>query len=108
MWVTPSAYQAAEGSTNWSSSCEGTFVVTGKPGGPGYQAQNNTQSIITDPDTIIRFQTSLIAEHMTAQAQQQTAGGAKQNPPSPAPAKKTAAKKTAPKKQRRRAAKSPG
>ncbi len=59
---------AAEGSTNWSSSGEGTFVVQGAPGGPGYKAQNNTQSIITDPDTITRFQTELISEHMTVAA----------------------------------------
>lgn len=58
-----------EGSTNWSTSGEGTFVVTGKAGGPGYKAQNNTQSIFTDQDTISRFQAELIAEHMTAQAQ---------------------------------------
>jgi hypothetical protein len=81
---------AAEGSTNWSASGEGTFVVAGTPGGSGYQAQNNTQSIITDPDTITRFQTELIAEHMTAQAQQQASGGAKQQPPAAAPAKKAA------------------
>ncbi len=56
---------AAEGSTNWSTSGEGTFVVQGLAGGPGYKAQNNTQSVITDPDTIVRFQTELIAEHMT-------------------------------------------
>jgi hypothetical protein len=56
---------AAEGSTNWSSSGEGTFVVQGMAGGPGYKAQNNTQSVITDPDTIVRFQTELITEHMT-------------------------------------------
>ena len=74
---------AAEGSTNWSSSGEGTFVVKGAPGGAGYQAQNNTQSIITDPDTIVRFQTELISEHMTALAQQQAAA-----PPQPAPVKK--------------------
>jgi len=55
-----------EGSTNWSASGEGTFVLKGKPGGPGYKAQNNTQSIFTDPDTISRFQTELIAEHMAA------------------------------------------
>ena len=60
----------AEGSTNWSASGEGTFVVTGKPGGAGYKAQNNTQSVFTDPDTIARFQTELIAEHMAAQQQQ--------------------------------------
>jgi len=65
---------AAEGSTNWSSSGEGTFVVTGKAGGPGYKAQNNTQSVITDSDTIVRFQTELIAEHMIAQAAQKPAG----------------------------------
>jgi hypothetical protein len=59
-----------EGSVNWSSSGEGTFVVTGKPGGPGYKAQNNTQTIFTDPDSISRFQTELIAEHMTAENQQ--------------------------------------
>jgi hypothetical protein len=59
---------AGEGSTNWSTSGEGTFVITGQPGGAGYKAQNNTQSIITDPDTISRFAAELIAEHMAAQA----------------------------------------
>ena len=89
--------------------------MSGKPGGPGYKAQNNTQSVITDPDTIIRFQTELIAEHMTAEAQEKTAGTARQLPlatePTPAsaaiaakaakkavvnkrPAKKAAATKT--------------
>jgi hypothetical protein len=58
-----------EGSTNWSSSGEGTYVVTGKAGGAGYKAQNNTQSIFTDPDTLSRFQAELISEHMTAQQQ---------------------------------------
>jgi hypothetical protein len=70
----------ADGSTNWSDSGEGTFVVNGQPGGKGYKAQNNTQSIITDRDTIVRFQTELIAEHMTAQAAQQTAGAHKALP----------------------------
>ena len=59
-----------EGSTNWSASGEGTFIVTGQAGGAGYKAQNNTQTIFTDPDTISRFQAELIAEHMAAQAQQ--------------------------------------
>jgi hypothetical protein len=58
---------AAEGSTNWSSSGEGTFVVTGQAGGKGYKAQNNTQSIITDIDTVTRFQSELLAEHLAAQ-----------------------------------------
>lgn len=61
-----------EGSTNWSVSGEGTFVVTGKAGGPGYKAQNNTQTIFTDPDAVGRFQTELIAEHMAAKAQTTT------------------------------------
>jgi hypothetical protein len=58
-----------EGSTNWSASGEGTFVVKGQPGGKGYKAQNNTQSIFTDLDTIGRFQSELIAEHMAARVQ---------------------------------------
>lgn len=58
-----------EGSTNWSAAGEGTFIIKGKPGGPGYKAQNNTQTIFTDPDTINRFQTELIAEHMVAKSQ---------------------------------------
>jgi uncharacterized protein (AIM24 family) len=104
---------AAEGSTNWSSSGEGTFVVNGQAGGPGYKAQNNTQSVITDPDTIVRFQTELITEHMTAQSAPKSAGTKVAQPlattPTPATvavqktvtkalAKKTAAAKSAPKK----------
>jgi hypothetical protein len=64
---------AGEGSTNWSVSGEGEFVVKGKPGGPGYKAQNNTQSIITDPDTVSRFSAELVAEHMIAQRQNASA-----------------------------------
>jgi hypothetical protein len=60
---------AGEGSTNWSASGQGTFVVKGQPGGAGFKAQNNTQSIITDPDTISRFSAELVAEHMIAQKQ---------------------------------------
>jgi len=60
---------AGEGSTNWSSSGEGTFILAGAPGGPKYKAQNNTQSIITDLDTIGRFTAELIAEHLVAQKQ---------------------------------------
>ena len=58
---------AGEGSTNWSTSGEGVFVVAGQPGGAGFKAQNNTQTIITDLDTISRFTAELIAEHMAAQ-----------------------------------------
>src|ERR1700719_850964 len=42
----------AEGSTNWSSSGEGVFVVKGHPGGSGYKAQNNTQTVFTDTDSV--------------------------------------------------------
>jgi hypothetical protein len=59
-----------EGSTNWSISGEGTFVISGRAGGSGYVAQNNTQSIFTDQDTISRFTAELIAEHMAAQDKQ--------------------------------------
>jgi hypothetical protein len=59
-----------EGSTNWSASGEGTFVVAGKAGGPGYKAQNNTQMIFTDPDAISRFTAELIAEHLIAKNQE--------------------------------------
>ena len=58
-----------EGSTNWSASGEGTFVVVGQAGGVGYKAQNNTQSMFTDPVAIARFQARLIAEHVAAQKQ---------------------------------------
>lgn len=58
----------AEGSTNWSSSGEGTFVVKGHAGGAGYKAQNNTQTFFTCPDAITRFQAQLIAEHVAAQS----------------------------------------
>ncbi len=55
-----------EGSTNWSASGEGTFVIGGKPGGPGYKAQNNTLMVFTDHATVMRFQAELISEHMAA------------------------------------------
>jgi hypothetical protein len=61
---------AGEGSVNWSASGEGTFIVLGQPGGAGYRAQNNTQTIFTDPDSVNRFEKELIAEHMTAENQQ--------------------------------------
>lgn len=60
----------AEGSTNWSDSGEGTFVVKDLPGGPGYKAQNNTQTVFTDQDSISRFQSELIAEHLAARDQE--------------------------------------
>jgi hypothetical protein len=87
-----------EGSTNWSSSGEGTFVegtfyVKGRPEGPGFKAQNNTQSIFTDPDTINRFQAELILEHIVAQQQSAGKSSSVSVPakPAAAPAKKRAA-----------------
>lgn len=75
----------AEGSTNWSASGEGTFVVTAHPGGSGYKAQNNTQSVFTDTDTIARFQAELIQEHLAAPKGGPVAGsaGAQREPPRP-------------------------
>jgi len=67
---------AGEGSTNWSASGEGT----GTPGTAGYKAQNNTQSIITDPDTISRFSAELITEHMVALKQAAAVGAATNKP----------------------------
>lgn len=69
-----------EGSTNWSTSGEGTFVLKGQPGGPGYRAQNNTLTVFTDPDAVSRFTAELIAEHMAA-----TSGALAAAAPSPSP-----------------------
>ncbi len=55
----------AEGSTNWSTSGEGTFAV--RPGEKGFKAQNNTQTFFLDPYAVQRFQAQLIAEHVAAQ-----------------------------------------
>jgi len=67
----------AEGSTNWSNSGEGTFVVFGKAGGPRYKAQNNTQTVFTDNDSLSRFTAELIAEHLAAQKTSRTTVGQK-------------------------------
>jgi hypothetical protein len=58
-----------EGSTNLSKSGEGTFVVSGKAGGKGYVAQNNTLMVFTDPGTINQFREELQAEHRVVLAQ---------------------------------------
>jgi hypothetical protein len=78
---------AGEGSTNWSVSGEGTFIISGKIGGPGYKAQNNTQSIITDPDTISSFTAELIAEHLAARAIQPASLKSEQRVPEGTPPK---------------------
>jgi hypothetical protein len=58
-----------QGSTNWSASGEGTFVLQGQVGGAGYKAQNNTLSVFTDPEAIARFTAELISEHLTVTSQ---------------------------------------
>lgn len=55
-----------EGSTNWSTSGEGTFVVKGQPGAPGYKAQANTLMVLTDQPTLARFRAELDAEFHSA------------------------------------------
>jgi hypothetical protein len=79
-----------EGSTNWSASGEGTFVVKGSAGGAGYKAQNNTLAVFTDQDTIARFTAELIAEHLTVTSQ----GGALAAPKGKPQAKQPAAKRS--------------
>ena len=44
--------------------------MAGQSGGAGYKAQNNTQTVFTDPDSVSRFQTELIQEHLAARDQE--------------------------------------
>ena len=74
-----------EGSTNWSRAGEGTFVLKGNPGGPGYRAQNNTLAVFTDPDTIARFTAELVAEHLAARGSGLANGRSTRRPPQAAP-----------------------
>ena len=55
---------AFEGSTNWSSSGEGTGIgLHGDPNAAGFKAQANTLSIYTHPVQIAKFTTVLAEEH---------------------------------------------
>jgi hypothetical protein len=75
-----------EGSTNWSASGEGTFI-SGKAGGPGFKAQNNTLAVFTSPDAITRFTAELVAEHLVAVDQGGRLGAKKTaTPPATSPA----------------------
>ncbi|HZT90236.1 MAG TPA: hypothetical protein VFA12_20015 [Stellaceae bacterium] len=60
-----------EGSTNWSASGEGTFVLDGRPGGPRYRAQNNTLTVYTNPYELRRATIRLTREHLVAKGQHQ-------------------------------------
>lgn len=61
---------AWEGSTNWSSDGEGTFVLgRDAAGGAGFKAQNNTLCVHVNAYEVDRFETRLLAEHAIAVAQ---------------------------------------
>jgi hypothetical protein len=63
---------AFEGSTNWSSSGEGTGIsLTAAKQAPGFKAQNNTLSVFTNPYEIAKFSARLNYEHAVAHARPQ-------------------------------------
>jgi hypothetical protein len=71
---------AFEGSTNWSSSGEGTGIsLTAAKQAPGFKAQNNTLAVFMNPYEIAKFSARLNYEHAVAGSQPQptfTATGA--------------------------------
>jgi hypothetical protein len=63
---------AFEGSTNWSSSGEGTGItLTAAKQAPGFRAQNNTLAVFVNPYEIAKFSARLNYEHAVAGAQPQ-------------------------------------
>lgn len=63
---------AFEGSTNWSSSGEGTGIsLTQAQQNPGFKAQNNTLSVYTNAYEIAKFSARLDYEHAVAAHQPQ-------------------------------------
>jgi hypothetical protein len=63
---------AFEGSTNWSSSGEGTGIsLTAAKQAPGFKAQNNTLAVYVNPYEIAKFAARLDYEHSVAAAQKQ-------------------------------------
>ncbi|HLX51362.1 MAG TPA: hypothetical protein VKS82_23805, partial [Streptosporangiaceae bacterium] len=61
---------AFEGSTNWSSSGEGTGIsLTAAEQAPGFRAQNNTLAVYVNPYEIAKFAARLDYEHAVAAAQ---------------------------------------
>jgi hypothetical protein len=63
---------AFEGSTNWSSSGEGTGIsLTGAKQAPGFKAQNNTLAVYVNTYEIAKFAARLDYEHAVAAAQPQ-------------------------------------
>jgi hypothetical protein len=66
---------AFEGSTNWSSSGEGTGIsLTAAKQSPGFKAQNNTLAVYVNSYEIAKFAARLDYEHAVAAAQKQPAG----------------------------------
>jgi hypothetical protein len=63
---------AFEGSTNWSSSGEGTGItLAAAKQAPGFKAQNNTLAVYVNPYEIAKFAARLDYEHAVAAAQRQ-------------------------------------
>jgi len=63
---------AFEGSTNWSSSGEGTGIsLTSAKQAPGFKAQNNTLAVYVNTYEIAKFAARLDYEHAVAAAQPQ-------------------------------------
>jgi hypothetical protein len=63
---------AFEGSTNWSSSGEGTGItLNAAKQAPGFKAQNNTLAVYVNPYEIAKFAARLDYEHGVAYAQPQ-------------------------------------
>jgi hypothetical protein len=63
---------AFEGSTNWSSSGEGTGInLAAAKQAPGFKAQNNTLAVYVNPYEIAKFAARLDYEHAVAGAQPQ-------------------------------------
>jgi hypothetical protein len=62
---------AFEGSTNWSSSGEGTGIKLDPKAtpAPGFKAQNNTLAVSANPVFVSRFAQRLDTEHLTGLAQ---------------------------------------
>jgi hypothetical protein len=80
---------AFEGSTNWSSSGEGTGIsLAAAKQSPGFKAQNNTLAVYVNPYEIAKFAARLDYEHAVAASQPQTNLAAP--PATPAPAKAAA------------------
>jgi hypothetical protein len=65
---------AFEGSTNWSSSGEGTGInLAAAKQNPGFKAQNNTLTVYVNPYEIAKFAARLDYEHAVAASQPQPA-----------------------------------